>query len=45
MPVSAYINGDGMRLDVTRAGYMGPKRCRDAGQHPFALPSPLVLSY
>lgn len=45
MPVSAYRKGDGIRLDVSRAGYVGPKRCKDTGQHPFALASALVLSY
>lgn len=37
MAVSADLKGDGIWLDLTRAGYVGPQQCRDAGQHPIPL--------
>lgn len=45
MAVSACIKSDGIWLDITRAGCVGPKQCMDAGQHPFALACTFLLSY
>jgi len=45
MAVSVCTKDDGIWLDVTGTGCVGPKWCRDAGQHPFALPDACILSY